>query len=501
MSDIEIVTTEESFVETATEAPVGARIPVEVRVTVTDPFTAYRRCRDCATDGFYLETTGGQSGWGYFGVDPVERIQVSADAVSRTDASPTLDAIETVLGREQSVRGECDVSYPCGAFGWLSYDVARELEDLPEPTADERLPRLQLGVFDRVAAWKEPRDDEVILRVVACPIVDDPTTAYLEGRESACSLARATLHGSKEVSDRPANADHATFESEIGLREYADRVQNVQEYIRDGDTFQANISHRLVAPAAVHPIHVFEAVRNVNPAPYSGLLEFPGVDLVSASPELLLEVDGDHLITEPIAGTRPRGCTPKEDRELEADLLNDEKERAEHAMLVDLERNDLGKVSTYGSVDVTEYRRVDRYSEVMHLVSRVEGRKLADASLADAVAAVFPGGTITGAPKPRTMKIIDEAETGYRGPYTGSIGIFGFNGRATLNMTIRTLVHHEDEYRLRVGGGVVHDSVPEREYDETLDKARALVTAVDKALGERASIAVETATDAVEDVE
>jgi anthranilate synthase component 1 len=233
----------------------------------------------------------------------------------------------------------------------------------------------------------------------------------------------------------------------------------------------------------------------VNPAPYSGLLEFPGVDLVSASPELLLDVEGDRLATEPIAGTRPRGDTPAEDADLERDLTTDEKERAEHAMLVDLERNDLGKVSEYGTVEVSEYRRVDRYSEVMHLVSLVEGRRRADASLADAVAAVFPGGTITGAPKPRTMEIVDEVEETRRGPYTGSVGMFGFDDRATLNITIRTLVRHGERYRLRVGSGVVHDSEPATEYRETLDKARALVTAVDEALGAGGSFAVEAGVD------
>jgi len=211
---------------------------------------------------------------------------------------------------------------------------------------------------------------------------------------------------------------------------------------------------------------------------------------VSASPELLLERQGDRIRTEPIAGTRPRGETSAEDECLEAGLTGDEKERAEHAMLVDLERNDMGKVCQYGSVEVDEYRRVDRYSEVMHLVSSVTGRLREDATLADAIAATFPGGTITGAPKPRTMEIIDELETTRRGPYTGSIGVFGFDERATLNIVIRTLTRHEDEYALRVGAGIVQDSDPEREYDETLDKARALVRAVDEALGDRGTMEV-----------
>ncbi|MFC6729541.1 anthranilate synthase component I family protein, partial [Natronoarchaeum mannanilyticum] len=279
----------------------------------------------------------------------------------------------------------------------------------------------------------------------------------------------------------------------------AERVRRVKEYVRDGDTFQANVSQRLTAPAAVHPVAAYDAVREVNPAPYSGLLEFRGVDLVSASPELLLERAGDRIETEPIAGTRPRGATPEEDVALESELLGDEKERAEHAMLVDLERNDLGKVAAYGSVDVPEYRRIDRYSEVMHLVSRVTGELRPGAELADAVAAVFPGGTITGAPKPRTMEIIDEVEATRRGPYTGSMAIFGFDERATLNIVIRTLVRRGAEYHLRVGAGIVHDSVPEREYEETLDKARALIRAVDEALDGRTSLGVEEEESGAED--
>ncbi|RBI62408.1 aminodeoxychorismate synthase, component I [halophilic archaeon] len=497
LNEPNVVTDRASFLATARAAPARARIPVEVRVTVSDPFTAYRRARD-GGEGFYLETTGGQSGWGYFGISPIERIHVTDDDTSRDETSPSLAAIDALLDREQLVRGDCTVPYPCGAFGWLSYDIARELEDLPDATANERaLPRLQLGVFDRVAAWREPRDAEsVTLHVTACPRVDDPAAAYERGRENARSLARIAADGTEEAYAPPPTTNRATFESECSREAFADRVRAVKGYVRDGDTFQANVSHRLVAPAAAHPIDVFDAVRRVNPAPYSGLLEFPGVDLVSSSPELLLDVQGDDLTTEPIAGTRPRGDTAEEDRSLEEDLRDDEKERAEHAMLVDLERNDLGKVSEYGSVDVEEYRRVDRYSEVMHLVSLVRGTRRDDTTLADAVAAMFPGGTITGAPKPRTMEIIDEVESTRRGPYTGSIGVFGFDDRATLNIVIRTLVRYQDEYHLRVGAGIVDDSDPDREYDETLDKARALVAAVDEALGERAAFAVETSSNA-----
>jgi len=514
-----IVTSEADFVDAVGDASAEARSPVEVRVPVQDPFDAYRRARpgragdrdgtdDEANGGptaVYLETTGGQPGWGYFAMEPRRRLQVGStlSPIEADGPSPSLAELAGLLDEETLVRGDCDVPYPCGAFGWLSYDVARELEDLPDGTTDDRsLPRLQFGVFDRVAAWEEPRPDgETTLRVTACPRVGtDPTAAYERGRRRALDLATAAVEGDPAVGRPPARTGDATFESDCSQAEYERRVRRVREHVREGDTFQANVSQRLRAPAAVHPAQAFAALRRVNPAPYSALVEFPGVDLVSASPELLLDVDpgpadgdgddGLRLRTEPIAGTRPRGETSAEDDDLERDLLGDEKERAEHAMLVDLERNDLGKVSEYGSVDVTEYRRVDRYSEVMHLVSLVEGRLRADRDRLDAVAAVFPGGTITGAPKPRTMEIIDDLEATRRGPYTGSIGVFGFDGRATLNIVIRTLVRRRAEYFLRVGAGIVHDSVPAAEHAETLDKARALVRALDEALGERAELAV-----------
>ncbi|RKD95335.1 aminodeoxychorismate synthase, component I [Halopiger aswanensis] len=538
MSDPRVVTTLDSFRAAAREGldrvrsgddgpepttrtgtPTQLRIPVEVRVDAADPFLAYRRVREDSDGGAFLETTGGQPGWGYFGVDPVDRLTCAADAVarSRDGQSPTLAALEGLLAGDRLVRGDCDVPYPCGAVGWLSYDVARELEELPESAVDDRgLPRLEVGVYDRLAAWEAPvdggderEDASVTLRITACPRLTiergttEPTAdaieaAYERGRNRALELARAVREGDPSVGEPPVDRPDATFESDCGREAFADRVRRTKEYIRDGDTFQANISQRLVAPAAVHPVAAYDALRRVNPAPYSCLLEFRAADLVSASPELLLERDGDFVRTEPIAGTRPRGETPEEDDALEADLLSDEKERAEHAMLVDLERNDLGRVCAYGTVEVDEYRRIDRYSEVMHLVSNVTGRLRSDATLSDAVAAVFPGGTITGAPKPRTMEIVDVLEATRRGPYTGSVGIFGFDGRATLNIVIRTLVRHADEYHLRVGAGIVHDSDPEREYDETLAKARALITAVDEALGERAGLALE-ADDGTED--
>jgi len=500
-----VVTDRAAFRSVAADAPPGGRVPVEVTIEVADPFEAYRRARN-GPGGVFFETTGGQSGWGYFATEPTERLTVSADAVVDETGStavgdyqretPALAALEGLLSGETLVRGDCSVPYPCGAFGWLSYDIARELETLPDTSVDRGLPRLQVGVFDCVAAWQEPHDRPLTLQVTCCPTIPvDANSASLEriyetalGRATA--LATAAVDGDRSVGSPPLEATEAQFESDCGRAAFADRVRQIKQYIRDGDTFQVNLSQSLTAPAAVHPIAAYDALRRVNPAPYSGLIEFSGrggdrwsgLDLVSASPELLLDRRGDTLTTEPIAGTRPRGRTPEVDDDFEADLRADQKERAEHAMLVDLERNDLGKVSEFGSVEVSEYRRVDRYSEVMHLVSLVEGRLREDRTLADAVAATFPGGTITGAPKPRTMEIIEELEPTKRGPYTGSMAMFGFDGRATLNIIIRTLSRHGEAYRLRVGAGIVHDSEPEAEYDETMDKGRAMITAIDEAL-------------------
>ncbi|MBP1923940.1 anthranilate synthase component 1 [Halorubrum alkaliphilum] len=549
-------TERERFREVAAAAPAGARVPVECSVTVDDPFDAFRRARD-GPGGFFYETTGGQPGWGYFGIDPVERLTVSepatvadADAVGGAPEStgdyrrptPTLAALEGVVDGEELARGDCSVPYPCGVFGWLSYDVARELESFPAappdgPGArdDRGLPQLQAAVFDRVAAWECPvetgSDEDVELRVTACPTVPaaGDTERLDEAFESGVDRARELIdrirtgepavgppptggaaergadRGGSRDAGRGRNRDPAaTFESDTGREAYADAVRRVKAYVRDGDTFQANVSQRLRAPATVHPVTAYDALRRVNPAPYSGLVEFErdglGADLVSASPELLLErVPTDdperdaRLVTEPIAGTRPRGGDPEADAALEAELTGEAKERAEHAMLVDLERNDLGKVSRFGTVDVAEYRRVDRYSEVMHLVSLIEGEARRDVGLADALAACFPGGTITGAPKPRTMEIIDELEETRRGPYTGSMFAAGFDGRLTANIVIRTLVRTGSEYSLRVGAGIVHDSEPDAEYAETLAKGRALVTAIDEALtGEELEVAAAT---------
>ena len=481
---VRVATDETTFRELAADAPAGTRIPVEARV-VADPFDAYRRVR--GEHGVFYETTGGQDGWGYFATDPENVVSVGSE-------ESAFDTLREAVADERLLRGDCSVPYPCGLFGWLSYDAVRELETLPDETADDRaLPRVQFGHFDSVVAWEaaDARDGDPTLRVCVCPRIggeEAPEATYEQARDRAESLATDLTAGEPSLPGPPVETDSVEFVGDATRAKFAARVRRVKALIRAGDTFQTNVSQRLTAPAAVHPVAAYDALRRVNPAPYSGLVEFPGVDLVSASPELLLDVDDGRLLTEPIAGTRPRGSDAETDAALERELTENAKERAEHAMLVDLERNDLGKVSQFGSVEVEEYRRVDRYSEVMHLVSLVAGELRPEFDTVDAIAAAFPGGTITGAPKPRTMEIIEEVEATKRGPYTGSMFALGFDGRATLNIVIRTLVHTDGEYGLRVGAGIVHDSDPDAEYEETLDKGRALITALDTALETRLSV-------------
>jgi anthranilate synthase component 1 len=482
MDGTQTVTSRAAYERSAADVDATARVPIELQISVEDPFGAFRAVEG-PHDAVLLETSGGHEGWSYIGLDPERHIQVRAPVEAYgVEGSPTLAELQTALDAETLVRGECTVPYPCGIIGWLSYEISRELEPQLPAGAPETLPRAQLAVFPTMIAWEEPATAPVLLHITSCPRVgDDPAATYRSTVRELTAIAHA-VQAEAHPRDPVETTAQIAFESKTGPGRFATRVQSIKAAIRAGDTFQTNLSHRLEAPAKLDPLAVYAALREVNPAPYSGLLRFPGITLVSASPELLLSVEGERLMTEPIAGTRPRGADPAADAEFEAELTGDEKERAEHAMLVDLERNDLGKVCEYGSVEVTEYRRVDRYAEVMHLVSVVEGRRRDGVSLTDAVAAMFPGGTITGAPKPKTMELIATHEDRPRGPYTGSMGIFGFDDRATLNIIIRTIEVHEGRFGLQVGAGIVHDSDPDREYSETMDKARGLVRAVDAAL-------------------
>lgn len=385
-----------------------------------------------------------------------------------------------------------------GCIGFLGYDVARSLEKLPSLARHD--PDFPDYLFMRLEeVWIYDHDEDVLYCTVHAPIpVPDSQSTRLDGLrtlyDAAVNRAQDMLKQWHQISvpveqgaaaPDYAAADHAEstgewpgMSSDFSPARFQLAVSKVQEYIRAGDVFQVNLSLRQQAQLRSTPENVYEWLRRLNPSPYMGLLRTPGFALSSASPELLVKLHGDKVSARPIAGTRRRGHTPAEDAAMEAELRGSEKEVAEHIMLVDLERNDIGRVAAYGTVRVPELLTVERYSHVMHLVSQVEGILAPGKDAYDVIAALFPGGTITGAPKVRTMEIIEELEPVRRGPYTGSMGWIDYNGNMELNIIIRTLAVKDGTGYIQTGAGIVIDSDPYREYRECHNKAKAVVKAI-----------------------
>lgn len=386
-----------------------------------------------------------------------------------------------------------------GCAGYLGYDVVRSLERLPILAEDDTgIPDYLWMRFEEV--WIYDHQEEAVYFAVHAPwdphngmdTVSRLDALFQEAEARAEKMAtrwEALFDAAEmaEASSRQSKAaaltdDHAwgwdRLESDFSQEDFEAAVRKVQAYIRQGDVFQVNLSIRRHLPLLSDPSDIYEWLRVLNPSPYMGYLASPGFSLVSGSPELLIKLNGDRVSARPIAGTRRRGSSPEEDAAMEAELRETEKERAEHIMLVDLERNDIGRIAAYGSVRVPELMTVERYSHVMHLVSQVEGMLAEGKRAYDVIAAAFPGGTITGAPKIRTMEIIEELEPVTRGPYTGSMGWIGYNGDMELNIIIRTLAVRNGTGYIQAGAGIVIDSDPYREYRECHNKAKALIAAV-----------------------
>ncbi|HEY1953851.1 MAG TPA: anthranilate synthase component I family protein [Gemmatimonadaceae bacterium] len=371
-----------------------------------------------------------------------------------------------------------------GVVGYFSYDIVRLIEELPQR------PSGGLGVPDALFAFTRSL---VILDnlhgrarvVISVPVeagAGEPELRSLY--DEACDeldeiLGR--LRSKSRLEPIVPRTGSLAFDgrSSYERREFMAHVDRIKEYIRAGDCFQALLSRRIDLPLDFEPLDLYRALRAINPSPYMYHLVLDGLEIVGSSPELLVRVSDGRITLRPIAGTRPRGKTPEEDAELSADLLADEKERAEHVMLVDLGRNDVGRVAKYGSVKVTELMRIEKYSHVLHIVSQVEGELRDGLSSLDVFRATFPAGTMTGAPKVRAMEIIDELEPVSRGPYAGAIGYIAAGGRRTdLAITIRSCIIANGRASLQAGAGIVADSVPEREWDETRSKAQALLSAI-----------------------
>ena len=368
-----------------------------------------------------------------------------------------------------------------GAVGLFGYDLVRWVEDLPAPNPDALdLPDMAFMITDSIVIFDHLKHTILLLANVLVEEGTDISESYQAACERvrtlkellSAPLPRPEIHHRHQLAEPVSNFRREDFEA---------AVQRVRDYIFAGDTFQTVPSQRFQVDVEVSPFGIYRGLRTVNPSPYMYYIAFDDFTLVGSSPEPLIKVNRGWVETRPIAGTRPRGATPEEDKRLAEDLLADEKERAEHIMLVDLGRNDLGRVCEPGTVEVVDLMRIEYYSHVMHIVSVVVGRLREGMKATDALKAAFPAGTVSGAPKIRSMEIINELEPVKRGPYAGAIGYLSFNGELDTCICIRTIVIKNNTAYVQAGGGVVADSVPALEYEETRNKARALFAAIELA--------------------
>jgi anthranilate synthase component 1 len=400
-----------------------------------------------------------------------------------------LTLLKELLGRYQYVADPQLPAFCGGAVGFFGYDVVRFFEKLPDRNPDE------LNVDDACFLFTDTLliFDHVRHRLkVLCNahVTGDPARAYDEALrkiESLIARLQGAEAGGQGSGIRAKPAPYTLHPTPIKVEhcfpreEYEAAVERCREYILAGDAFQIVLSQRFKVPFTAAPFDVYRALRSVNPSPYMFYLMMGERRIIGTSPEILVTVQKGVVRSRPIAGTRPRGRNEEEDRRLEAELLADEKERAEHIMLVDLSRNDIGRVCEYGSVHVNELMTIERYSHVMHIVSDVTGRLREDKDVFDVLRACFPHGTVSGAPKVRAMEIIDEQEPTRRGFYAGSLGYFSYSGGMDMAITLRTMLVDGQTAWLQAGGGLVADSVPASEYQECLNKARALVSAIELA--------------------
>ena len=390
------------------------------------------------------------------------------------------DALGRLLDIYKLERRSTPVPFLGGAVGYLSYDLCHFIERLPSTAIDDlKFPESYFAFYDAIFAFDHFEGRTYIISTGFPELEESRRLRRAEIRLAEIKNWLYSPRSAQEISlIRTEGMEEVLHSSNFTPEEYIKAVGKVREYIAAGDVFQVNLSQRFEANLTVPPYALYRRLRQVNPAPFASYLNFDGVTVVSASPERFLKLQGDLVETRPIKGTRPRGKDSVEDAALAQELLHSIKDRAENIMIVDLERNDLGRVCRYGSIKVTELAILETFPTVFHLTSTIVGRLRQDKSNIDLLKAAFPGGSITGAPKVRAMEIIDELEPTRRSIYTGSIGYLSFNGDIDLNIVIRTFLIKGDKAYFQVGGGVVYDSNPEAEYRETLDKAKALIQAL-----------------------
>ena len=484
---------EPSLEEARALAAQGNVVPVRLRLVddCETPVSAFLKLRAGEVEGapcFLLESAEqGQVGrYSFVGFRPRSVLRWSEGILSdsngeSSDAPDPYAAVAEHLKAFRLAPVEGLPPFCGGAVGFFGYDLVRTVEPLGEPNPDPLgLPDMALMVTDLLLVFDHLRHE---LTIMACAFADDEGGIDAAYERAAASIAdaRRRLRGAVPVPESSAIAEPPPFTSNLEREEFEAAVERIVEYVHAGDAFQVVPSQRFSAPAPVEAFSIYRGLRAVNPSPYMYYLEFGDFQIAGASPEPLVKVNGGRVETRPIAGTYPRGANEEEDRRLAERLVKDPKERAEHVMLVDLGRNDLGRVCEYGSVEVDELMVVETYSHVLHIVSQVSGRLREGVGAMDVLRSALPAGTLSGAPKVRAMQIIDELEPVKRCSYGGAIGYLSWNGDLDTAIHIRTVVAKDGQIHVQAGGGTVADAKPAYEYNESVNKAKAVFRAVELA--------------------
>ncbi len=461
------------------------------------PVSAFERLSGDAEHAFLLESVvGGEkiARYSFLGANPIATIEAKDDKTTVIESGEEkaitgvdpLTTLESMLATYEAKHAVGLPRFLGGAVGYAGYDIARHFEKLDQPPPDDRnIPDLAFGIYDEMVIFDHVRKLVIVVAHAHVGGGADLTAAY----DDAASRIAAIVNKLSDIKPKPIkplvpeDTGSVSYESSMSQHEFEQSVDRCKQYIRAGDIFQVVISQRLKSTTTAAPFDVYRAMRVVNPSPFMFYVKSPSVTLVGASPEILCRIEGDTVTARPLAGTRRRGRTETEDRGLEAELLADPKERAEHVMLVDLGRNDLGRICEPGSVTVDDLMSIERYSHVMHICSSLTGTLAPGKTAFDAIRTVLPVGTVSGAPKIRALQIIDEVEPVRRGPYAGTIGYIDFGGNMDTCIALRTLVITPGEgntWRVdaQVGAGIVADSEPAQEYQETLNKAQSMLSAL-----------------------
>ena len=471
----------------------GNLIPVyrEILGDLETPVAAYKKLRGQGCS-FLLESVEGGEKWGRFsflGLNPSLMFQVKGGQVTlqRGGEKEILDAgadpfthLHALMAEYQAVPAAGLPRFWGGLVGFLGYDMVRFIERLPEATPAIDLPEARLLLTDQLLIFDNLRQTIKVVNLVHLD-PEQPLKAQYEGALTAIDNLINRLRQPVPLTEAPPAPERAPLESNMTREKFEDMVRRGKEYIAAGDIIQVVLSQCFYTRLNHDSFDLYRALRSINPSPYMFYLDLGDLQVVGASPEILVRLEERQITYRPIAGTRHRGATPEEDQALEKELLADPKERAEHIMLVDLGRNDVGRVSKIGSVRVPELFTVERYSHVMHIVSQVEGELASDKEGLEVLKSTFPAGTVAGAPKVRAMEIIEELEPTRRGPYAGAVGYLSFSGNLDFCITIRSFYIYRGRIYLQVGAGIVADSDPAKEYQETVNKAMALMRALERA--------------------